>query len=450
MRLLGIILILGLVISGLDAKPRKAKSPESYDSILGTDITQDQLRSQVIRFVDEYTVHLGVALTELIGETPTPEDRHWARTMMLVNGSAGFTIASGDRPIVNLLDLVALISLTRMEMEDYWKPNRFGERLDPMIQVMREQEAAVWELAETVLSNENEVQLAALLKQWRLENPEMRYTAYIRFQEFALQIKQPVKNSGGGPSSLLGLLYLDPLAGLDPTVRAIEQSKILGERLMYYSQRLPYIVRWQTMLFVNDVAQSEEVQTALLSVERFSFASESIAKSIEELPEDLGVQREAAIKQLLDGIATERQALLHFLREEQIGMTALTREINEAVNSSDLFAQSLNTTIQSTNELLRIVDELSGEPDPDAPPGEPFRILEYAETATQLEAAAREITELVNAISAHSEPLINETSDSLRQLSNHIFKLLVLLALVVFTLALLYRFIAVRILTATK
>ena len=62
------------------------------------------------------------------------------------------------------------------------------------------------------------------------------------------------------PSSLMGLVGLDPMAGLDPAVRQVEQSRLLAERALYYAQRVPIIFDLQLDRSVNRIAAGPESQ----------------------------------------------------------------------------------------------------------------------------------------------------------------------------------------------
>ena len=48
----------------------------------------------------------------------------------------------------------------------------------------------------------------------------------------------------------------DPLAGLDPAVRELTQTRLFAERALYVAQKMPLLLRWQTeLLTINTLNQ---------------------------------------------------------------------------------------------------------------------------------------------------------------------------------------------------
>ena len=59
------------------------------------------------------------------------------------------------------------------------------------------------------------------------------------------------------------MLFLNPLAGLDPTAMAIQETRQLAERAMYYSQRMPTLLNWQVQLLSLQLAGQPEIREIL-------------------------------------------------------------------------------------------------------------------------------------------------------------------------------------------
>ena len=90
----------------------------------------------------------------------------------------------------------------------------------------------------------------------------------IRFREFVSGLEQNSTQAATAPTSLFSLLYLDPLAGLDPTSAAIQETRELGERVMYYSQRMPKLLSWQSELLAYQIADQPESKQILNDANR--------------------------------------------------------------------------------------------------------------------------------------------------------------------------------------
>src|SRR5688500_16022011 len=74
------------------------------------------------------------------------------------------------------------------------------------------------------------------------------------------------------------------LAGLDPAVRQIEQTRLLAERMIYYLQRVPYVVSLQVDRMTSDLLVRPEVRDLLADTDRVSHSVERFAGVAEDLP----------------------------------------------------------------------------------------------------------------------------------------------------------------------
>jgi len=120
---------------------------------------------------------------------------------------------------------------------------------------------------------------------------------FVHFSEFA-QAAGWSQEARSAPGSLFSLLGLDPLAGLDPAVRQIEQTRLLAERVIFYMQRVPYLMDLQTERVVAQATLAPQVERANASLERASLAMTDYARIGASLPDAFAREREALIRQL--------------------------------------------------------------------------------------------------------------------------------------------------------
>src|SRR5208283_2461220 len=111
------------------------------------------------------------------------------------------------------------------------------------------------------------------IQDWRRRNPDQRYVATTRLRELAIAVGQMPKAVTTAPNSIFSLLYLDPLAGLDPTAAAIQETRQLAERAMYYSQRMPMLLNWQVQLLSLQLAAQPESKQLLADANRLTRSS---------------------------------------------------------------------------------------------------------------------------------------------------------------------------------
>ncbi len=120
-------------------------------------------------------------------------------------------------------------------------------------------------------------------------------------------------------------------------------------------------------------------------------------------------------------------------------------------------SDSLNTTLTTLDTLMKRFGV--GETNAAGPPAtnaEPFRIQDYTATAAQLEATARQLTELLVTLdrtlgssnllqlSAQVGPMVQQAQTGGKEIVDYAFWKGILLVIIVFMAALIYRFLVIR------
>jgi hypothetical protein len=344
-----------------------------------------RLQTQNMRFADDYVGQLieGVHQAQIMDATPT--QRFTLSGWLLAQANTAYTIASSDNAVVNLLDLVALASLSRIVVEESTL-QRFPEQAAGLLRVHRRLEVQAWNLADTVLTPEQKADLNRVLLAWRAEHQDVTLAPFVRFQEFLdTAPATPSDPTRSAPRSLIGIVGLDPLAGLDPAVRQVEQSRLLAERAIYYAQRVPIIMDLQLDRALNRVAADPETQQLLTQTATMSSSAERFAAVAEALPADFAREREALVRQLSELLTTQQATLLPMLVE-----------LRGALEAGQITAGSVDQATRSIDALMaRFQDRVRP---PDQPPGRPFDITEYTQAASEITRAANELTQLMKTI----------------------------------------------------
>ena len=116
----------------------------------------------------------------------------------------------------------------------------FGETALPVVETQRRLETNAWDSGGPACSSPtSKTELMRMIEAWREQNPDQRYVTAIRFRELASAVGMAQQVATPPPNSVFSLLFLNPLSGLDPTAVAIQETRQLAERAMYYSQRCP-------------------------------------------------------------------------------------------------------------------------------------------------------------------------------------------------------------------
>jgi hypothetical protein len=391
------------------APPRadvKSLSPTTKEATKTIEL--DVLENQVMRFADSYVATVSQAVDDFNAlPTTTPEARAVAVRWKLSQATIAYVNATGANPVLNVLDMVVFVTISRMVMED--EIDRIlGQGAQPLLEAHRRLEADVWGSVSRVLKPGLQQDLRAKIQEWHENNPHQRYVAAARLRELAAALGVTSQAKSSGPNSVFRMLYLDPLAGLDPTAAAIQETRRLAERAMYYAQRMPTLLNWQAEYLSLELARQPETKQVLADVERLTRSFESYAKVADQLPQLVNDQRQAAIQQVFDGLSAEEpktRALLSETRQTLDAGRETAAAINTAVQSIHMFVQSVKPPADTN-----VATPAS------AVARRPFDVLDYGQAASQIGVAAQQLNTLAAMldktapqISAQSKELVDYT-----------------------------------------
>jgi hypothetical protein len=404
-----------------------------------------EVQEKLLRFADEYFIRMTLGVDNLrrgTNQLDLAEVLQWK----IMLGTETCSIASGPNPVADLLDLAVSVTVMRAALEDYWQPKVFGESARPMLESCRNAETDIWQLAGTVLKLEQQAELRRAIEVWRRQNPEPEKVLAARALGFASQVVQANQATAAKLGSVFDLLQVDPLAGLDPAVREIAQTRLFAERALFVTQKMPMLLRWQTELLSVNTVKLPAVQQLVTNSTEIAASVERFAAVAEKLPGQLG---------------TEREEILKALQAQESKLTPLVSEVRQTLTAGSQMSTSLNTTLTTFDALMKRFGV--GETNNASPPStnaEPFRIQNYGQTAVQLEGAARQLTELLKtldqildstnlaSLAAKVSPAVQQAQTSGKEIVDYAFWKGSLLVAMLLLAALIYRFLSAR-LTST-
>jgi hypothetical protein len=408
--------VLGLTGCGLlhrSSQPKARVAAIQLQTNGASAVSLTVLQLQVMRFADGYVSQMAQAVDDFGTRVGTPKARLAALRWKLGQATSIYTDATGVNPVVNALDVMVLVTVSRMVMEDY-AVEVYGDDALPVLQVHRQLETNIWEMSSAILKPEQQQELRSLIQEWRSKNPHLRYVGSVRFREFVSALGRLPPKSKTASGSIFSLLYLDPFAGLDPTAAAIEETRELGERAMYYTQRMPQLISWQTELLGYELAAQPESRQILTNADQLAESAMLFAKTAQQLPQLINDQRQAAIQQLLDGLQSQHTNVQATLTAGTEAATA----INSAIQSLDQFVRyvspATNATVVNTNSR-------------------PFNVLDYGTAAGQVGGAAKNLNDLLAAVNQSAPQLAKirqQTADDARRVVHEAFWLGLILILV--------------------
>jgi hypothetical protein len=439
------LILAAAVICGCSAlvpsqSPQKAevKALRVEDQSAGS-TTVSALQSEVMRFADDYVEMVAQGVNDVSANNTNEAGRVILLKWKLAQATAAYIDAAGQNPVLNAIDMVVLASLSRMVVEANGFRPEFDGPVTELLQVQRRLETNAWRMVDTVLKDEQKVELKELIQKWREHNPTQRYISGVRFREFAQSLGNAPQAQAVKPTSVFNLLFIDPMAGLDPTVRAIEQTRQSAERMMYYAQRAPMLLSWQAEVLTYQWADQPAPRQVLADLDRVSRAAEVYGHTAEQLPKLIDEQREAAIKQLLAGVAAERTNLLADLSSEEAKLRGVLTETRATLEAGGQMATSVDSAIQSLHTFVKYV---SPPPASNQPPTNvstnrrPFDVLDYGKAATQVGGMASDLNTLLNSVN-QSTPQVarlgQQAHTDARRVIDHAFAMGAVLILILLT-----------------
>jgi hypothetical protein len=397
----------------------------------------EEMQQKCQRYADGYAGQVLETVGSMKRRTSDPDAFNRLLSWQISQLNAAYTIATGPSPILCQLDFVVLATLSRMVVQD--TPGALtGGSASPALAMYRELEQEAWANVATTLTPAQLEELRGLITTWRAKNPKVVLVGFVHFAEFA-------QSAGGSPEarrkpgSLFGLIGLDPLADLDPAVRQIEQSRLLAERVIFYVQRVPYLLDLQTERVVSQATQSPQVERANASLERASRAMADYARIGDDLPDAFAREREAMIRQISGELLAQQVELRGVLAELQTTLAA----------GSDT-AAAVDAAAKSLDRLAARFPRR--EPGNETAAGRPFDITEYSAAAQEFRKTARELTQLLETLGREGPPVAGAVAEGVeagRGLVDYLVGRALLLGLVLIAsglaAALAYRSLARRI-----
>ena len=450
-RSLSLALALGATILMVAGVGHAAKKPKPDEYV----VTEAELQLELMSFADRYAAMAAQAIDDVERLGPPPETRRAILGDMVFSAAAAFTVAADPDPQLALLDMVVMTTLGRIVYEDYWRP-RLGDAVEPVVTAFEKLEQDVWTVAAPILDEAQQQELRERIDTFHADNPELSTFSHLRFADFPSKRATSTlkkKKSGGIFGSVRNI------------TDQVEQTRIMAERAMFLSTRLPLLTGGFADIWVSRLSYNPAIEEIRQDVRTFAVVSDRLATVAEQLPEQITSERTEAIEQvmreadtlrydaiehLFEGFAEERQEMLRQFIEEEQRLGGLLTELRH--------------TLTEANTLTVSVDTLAQRFDVGAPaeePTEPFVIEDYRRTIVdtgvvveQLNGLVETTNELLNSPGADRlvpslVEAINEAGETSEDLVDHsLFRaaFLILFALVGYVLArLCYQWLAMRI-----
>ncbi len=348
------------------------------------------------------------------------------------------TLLEQDDPLVAFIDAWALSLRLTLYLGSGEGSQLFGAHqeiaLSTAIRIETEIERIGRELLEQAMFEQTQRDLRAFAQ----ANP-MR-GAFSKTLAYASEVKKGTP----GPVETVINLPLAPfraIEGVDRTSVAIRDFSNTAERFSDIVEELPETTRWQLLLLLYELEETEMVQSFLASLRQFAESSAKLTETSEKLPGQIRAELSDLIEQVDEKQANLQQTLE---RTEAAG-----KSLTELAAQVDVTAKTLSTTSKDVGQAgqawqatVESIGATFKKPDAEqeAKPESKFELAELNATAQTITDAAVEIRRLNEELAANAGPF----SDHTQRLTTDLTWKAILLLTLTFILALTYRLITIQ------
>jgi hypothetical protein len=334
-------------------------------------IRAEELDQLTRAFADRYVGLLYSTCTALKKDNPDPVQRREAQVLMVDCATNIYDIASNADAFTRMLDLVVVTTLvSQVWIDDDKVAEVFPGREELLIRALHHGRVEAWALAAQVLRPDQIDLLDYLLWDWRRHNPGMDRASFVRFSNFAI---------GRGKSANSEILAAGGFfANVGQQGQAMDEARLLTERMFYMFKRGPTLLRWQadTMkedLFIALDDRTKQADAMVANVRAVISEANDLVVSMGPTSQSLNEMLKSA-----DGLLARYNSMDKSSRPFDI------REYTEAVKELALAAGKMNEMLKSSSELL-------GSPDWDR------RIQQISQSADErIKLAAEESQQVVH------------------------------------------------------
>ncbi len=411
-RLLFVCLGWLLAMAPVGCSSLPTQRPGAVHSNGSTSIDPELVQASTASFATRYLVAMADVYNRVPASPEYPRAADMAQAQKLVAGESALGNAVNPNPIVGLMDMALMVTLSGKVMEDPWAAEVYGTANAAMIiSVLKAQETDIWNVAGGYLSAEQIKELKALTERWRAEHPDQHSVGGARLADFSEGKKADSNPALALTKSVFGLITLDPFTGLDPAVRQVEESRILAERMFFYTQHMPTLLSWQTEvlfarmlaapqmaeLFSNTSKVTANTTDFAQATGRFADATVHFSGSIETFRTDWPQQQATLVKQVDDLVAKRSEASL-----AQANADLATQRDATVKQLNDVVAKERDAALKQANAELATLRDATVQQLNDAVAAQRDAAIKQAggEIAVQRDAA---LTQLATTMAAQQE-----------------------------------------------
>jgi len=410
-------------------------------------ISEEELRDALDNIKDVLRATINEASIELDEHISTSKARKISLLCRARVIQAYNTMLEKEDPVAAFVEAWALSVRLTQYLEEGEGSKLYGDHQKIAIDSARKLELEIENIGKSFMDERTLVETQKHVAEFASANPVSG--TYSNLLVFASKVRQDQSN----PFMSVLNIPMSPfraLEGVDRGAAAIDEFRITADQFSDVVEGLPESARWQLLLLLYDMEETDIAKSILDSTSKFAESSLRIAGSVEKLPEEFREQASLLIDQI-DAKQSNIQVTLGQTEKTIVALEQTADSISEA-------ARAFESTVNTTGQL--ITDLKSKSPKKDT--SSTNNISDYRDTAQEITKAANEIKAMTmeisklvesKAITGHIEDannrvigIVGQTAVQANNLCDHITLRIIQVLFAAFVLALIYRILTVRIL----
>ncbi len=405
-----------LIIPLCSCRSRELQFFKSEKTLARSNVSVDALQNRLDEFEEVFTSRTKAAAAEIDRLSGDPKIMKMTLLWRSRAIPALHNILEQPQPMVVLVDCWLLCIRLTNYIESGEAANIFGDFQPVALATAKEIEARIEDIARNVLSEELFNQTVDGLRSLALANPIQ--SGFSKTLMYSTQVK---KDQPGLFESVVSI-PLSPvraLEGVDRTPAAIYDFSTTTRRLTDVVQELPESSRWQLLLLLYDLEETEMAKSFLSSLQNISDSSAKLATTTEQF------------SSLLEDSDESQDQIRQTLRQVDETAAQLRQLFNAAQQTATVFSQTardVNTALSSWTEAARATDDAIRQIKPQTSQigAEPAPKMDLKETAQAVREAANEIKLISEELPARTEQVVAQINSLTTRLTINLAILIVL------------------------
>ena len=339
-------------------------------------ISRLKLQTGLMRFARMFISEFKVDLLSLERHSASQKTRLAFNRVELNIVSNVLKIATGPDPVANLLDMAVFVTLLQTIVEKNWDAEALGKEKGLLPEFCRKMEKEIWSITDKVLEPRYQKELRERIRRWQVQHPKQLYIERVGLDTISVMLGKSVLVDAEESGFLL--------PEVNEATRSVDEARNLAERVAFYIQYLPYVLRTNAESGIYDFFAQPETIRLLSDIDQLTSSIEGIRSLVQQLPDRLRDEVESLMKELLKS-------------EEKL--RALNNDIQKSLAQGGEMAAAATETAASIKQAALAIDTLVKRIYSRSEPGS-FDIKEWFKTVHEANETAKEARALLADTSA--------------------------------------------------